>query len=112
MIDWTDLLDEDEDDAFREEFQNVITNKDIPKADDSTSEVLDDTYLNMEIPLPRDSEGPEFTKVTKRLRNANGIPIDTTNDNSILDSCVYEVEFADGYKTSLTHCRKFIFPNQ
>ena len=56
----------------------------------------------MEFALPRDSEGPEFAKVTKRLRDGNGIPIGTANDNPILDSHVYEVEFADGYKASLT----------
>ena len=98
--DWTDLLDEDED--FREEFQNIYNNKDIPEADDFTPEVLEDTYLNMELALPRDSEGPEFARVTKRLRDANGIPIGTADDNPILDSRVYEVEFADGYKASLT----------
>ena len=98
--DWTDLFDEDED--FREEFQNIYNNKDIPEADDFTPEVLEDTYLNMELVLPRDSEGPEFARVTKRLRDANGIPIGTADDNPILDSRVYEVEFADGYKASLT----------
>ena len=51
--------------------------------------------------MPRDSEGPEFARVTKRLRDANGIPIGTADDNPILDSRVYEVEFADGYKASL-----------
>ena len=98
--DWTDLFDEDED--FREEFQNIYNNKDIPEADDFTPEVLEDTYLNMELVLPRDSEGPEFARVTKRLRDANGIPIGTADDNPILDSRVYDVEFADGYKASLT----------
>jgi hypothetical protein len=97
--DWADLMDEDED--FREEFQNVYNNKDIPEADDFTPEVLEDTYVNMEIALPRDGEGPEFARVTKRLRDANGIPIGTANDNPILDTRVYEVEYLDGHKASL-----------
>ena len=96
---WADLLDEDED--FREEFQKIYNDKNIPEADDYTPEVLDDTYLNMEVALPRDGEGPEFARVTKRLRDANGIPIGTANDNPILDTRIYEVEYIDGYKASL-----------
>ena len=52
--------------------------------------------------MPRDSDGPEYAKVTKRLRDADGIPIGTANDNPILDTRLYEVEYLDGYKTSLT----------
>ena len=48
--------------------------------------MLDDTYLNMELALPRDSDGPEFARVTKRLR--------TANDNPILDTRIYE-EYMD-----------------
>jgi hypothetical protein len=69
--DWAELLDTDED--FRREFQMLYNDDSIPEADDFTPEVLEDTYLNMEIALPRDGEGPEFAKVTKRLRDANGI---------------------------------------
>ena len=45
-----------------------------------------DTYVNMEIALTRDGEGPEFARVSKRLRDANGLPIGTANDNPILDT--------------------------
>ena len=55
----------------------------------------------MEVALPRDGEGPEFAKVIKRLRDANGIPIGTANDNPILDTLLYEVEYLDGHKASL-----------
>jgi hypothetical protein len=34
--------------------------------------VFDDTYVNMELAIPRDGDGPEFAKVTKRLRDKNG----------------------------------------
>ena len=98
--DWADLIEEDED--FREEFERVYNNKDIPEADDHTPEVLDDTYVNMEIALPREEGGPQYAKVTKRLRDANGIPIGTSNDNPILDTRLYEVEYLDGFRTSLT----------
>ena len=56
----------------------------------------------MEVALPRDPEGPEFARVTKRLRDANGIPIGTANDNPLLDTRIYEVEYLDGYKASLS----------
>ena len=55
----------------------------------------------MELALPRDGEGPEFAKVTKRLRDKDGLPIGTANDNPILDSRLYEVEYLDGHKASL-----------
>ena len=98
--DWADLIDEDED--FREEFQKIYNDDSVPEADDYTPEVGDDTYINMEVVLPRDDEGPTFAKVTKRLRDANGIPIGTANDNPILDSRMYEVEYLDGYRASLS----------
>ena len=51
--------------------------------------------------LPRDSKGPEFARVTKRLRDANGLPIGTANENPIFDTRMYEVEYADGHKASM-----------
>ena len=39
--------------------------------------------------------------MTKRLRDKDGIPIGTANDNPILDSRVYEIEYLDGHKASL-----------
>ena len=56
----------------------------------------------MELALPRDDERPEFARVTKRLRDKNGIPIGTSNDNPLLDSRIYEVEYNDGHKASLS----------
>ena len=63
---------------------------------------MDDNYMNMEVALPRDTEGPDFARVTKRLKDANGLIIVTSNDNPILDTRVYEVEYVDGHKASLT----------
>ena len=42
--------------------------------------------------LPRNGEGPEYARVTKRLRDKEGMPVGTANDNPILDTRVYEVE--------------------
>ena len=96
---WADLLESDED--FQDEFEKIFNDTSIKEADDYTPEVLEDTYLNMEVVLPRDGDGPEFAKVTKRLRDKNGIPIGTANDNPLLDSRIYEVEYLDGHKAAL-----------
>jgi len=56
----------------------------------------------MELAFPRDDEGPEFARVTKRLRDANGIPIGTADDNPLIDTRIYEVEYLDGHKASLS----------
>ena len=41
-------------------------------------------------------------RVTKRLRDKDGLPIGTAHDNPILDTRVYEVEFPDGHKASFS----------
>ena len=56
----------------------------------------------MELVMPRDGDVPEFSWVAKRLKDANGLPIDTANSNPILDTPLYEVEYQDGYKASFT----------
>ena len=63
---------------------------------------MDDTYMNMEVALTRDTEGSEFARAAKRLKDANGLPIGTSNENPILDTRMYEVEYVDGQKASLT----------
>ena len=62
--------------------------------------MLEETYVGMKISLPRDGEGTEFFKVTKHLRDENGIPIDRKYDNPLLDTIVYEVEYLGGHKVS------------
>ena len=53
--------------------------------------------------LPHGEEAtPQYAKVTNRLRDANVIPIGTADDNPILDTPMYEVEFMDGTKQSLS----------
>ena len=56
----------------------------------------------MEVALPRDGEEPELARVVKRLQDKDGIPIRTSNDNPILDSRIYEVEYPDGHRLSLS----------
>ena len=63
---------------------------------------MDDTYINMEVAISQDTEGPDFARVTKRRKDANGLPIGASNENTILDTIMYEVEYVDGHKSSLT----------
>jgi hypothetical protein len=44
----------------------------------------DDTNLNGKLAIPRDGNGPEYARVTKRLRDKDGLPIGTANNNPIL----------------------------
>jgi hypothetical protein len=105
LQDWNDYpVDEDPD--FVEEFQHVISDQSVPEQDDNfTPDVFDDTYLHMEIALPRgggDQEDTQFAKVVKRLRDKEGRPIGTANENPMLDTREYEVEFLDGHRESLS----------
>ena len=58
--------------------------------------------MNMEVAFPRDTQGPHFAHVTKRLKDANGLPIGTVIENPVLDTRVYKVKYVDGHKASLT----------
>ena len=75
--DWADLIESEKD--FRDEFYRIFNDVNVEEADAHILEVLEDTYLNMELVLPRDGEGPEFARLTKQL----SIPIGTANDNPI-----------------------------
>ena len=102
---WNDYTDID-DAEFREEFQHGISDATIPEADETfTPDVFDDTYLNKEVAIARgagEAEDVQYGKVTKRLRDAEGRPIGTANDNPLLDTREYTVEFMDGHTESLS----------
>ena len=56
----------------------------------------------MELAVPRGyNPNPQYIKVIKRLRDADGIPIRMANVNPILDSHMYKVEYQDGMRASL-----------
>ena len=56
----------------------------------------------MELAIPQgDSLEPRLARVTKQLKDANGLPIGWANENPILDRRMYEVEYVDGEQTSL-----------
>ena len=54
---WAHLIENSSD--FREEFEHIYNNYEIPEADDEeyTPDVLDNTYLNMEVNFPIDGKG-------------------------------------------------------
>ena len=43
----------------------------------------------MELDIPRDSYGPEFSQLTRHLNNKDGLLIGKASDNPILDTLVY-----------------------
>ena len=99
--DWNDHPFE-EDPDFAEEFHEVISNNELKEADNAFTPDVYDTYLNMELAIPQgDSLEPRLARVTKRLKDANGLPIGLANKNPILDTRMYEVEYLDGEWTSL-----------
>ena len=51
----------------------------------------------MKLTLYRGGYRLECERVKKRLKDANGRPIGVDNNNPILDSRMYEVEYRDGY---------------
>ena len=92
-----------DDPDFQEEFNEVVSNPGIADADDTFPPDTYDTYLQMELALPQgDSLEPRLAKVTKRMKDANGIPIGTAHDNPLLDTRMYEVEYVDGKKAALS----------
>ena len=46
--------------------------------------------------MPRESDFPKNSRLTKRIKDANGALMDTTTDNLLTDTRVYEVEYLDG----------------
>ena len=81
---WEDLAGNDE--IFHKEFARVITNEDIPEADDIFEPEEFNNYVNMELALDRHDDGPEFASVNKRLNDKDGIPIGIAADNLIPDT--------------------------
>ena len=59
-----------------------------------------DNYVNVEIIHPRGDE-MAMGRVTKWARDLNGNPLGTADDNPILDTRQYIVEFSNGYEAEL-----------
>ena len=92
---WDELVEDDKE--FQYEFNKLFDNPDVKEADEEFTPNLYDNYVNMELTLDQGGDRPEFTRVKKRLKDTNGIPISVDNNIPILDSRMYEVEYRDGY---------------
>ena len=55
-----------------------------------------DQYINIQVALPNREGIPVLAKVKKRKRDSSGNPIGEPNENPILDTRIYELEFPDG----------------
>ncbi len=97
---WSELLETDPD--FAEEFAQTFDNPDVKEADEEFDPDSYDTYINMELAIERDGAEPELARVTKRLKDNEGNPIGTANNNPILDTRLYEVEYLDGHRAALS----------
>ena len=80
----------------------MITNEDIPEADDIFDPEEFDNYINAELTLDRHDDRHEFARVNNRLKDKDGRPIGITAENPILNIRTYRVEYDDGYKTVMT----------
>jgi hypothetical protein len=68
----------------------------VPEQDDFTPDTFD-SYLQMELALSQGPDDqPQYGKVSKRLKDKDGRPIGIANDNRLLDTRMYEVEFPSG----------------
>ena len=96
---WEEIIGDEPD--YEEEIQKIIGDKDLTGDDDSFKPDSYDGYLQMELAFDCGDDGPSFAKVTKILRDAQGLTIGTANDNPILDTRMYKVEYLDGFRTSM-----------
>lgn len=96
---YEDIFDNQEDELP----EPVDPEEDMPEADEHTPEEFDE-YIGMQVLLPVAGEQYMGT-VKQRIKDSDGKPVGTRNDNPILDTRQYEVEFADGnteeYTTNL-----------
>ena len=86
----------DIEEEFVAEYNKVVSDNTVPEADD-VYDCSKDNYLSMEIGLARGADDQLHTAVVKRRAvDIEGTPIGVPNDNPLLDSRRYEVEFSDG----------------
>ena len=91
---WNRLATDEYDADFIEEYKKKISDDSIKDADTLNAQ---DEYVNMELGIPRGSDGElEYINVKKRALDIDGIPIGRANKNPILDTRAYEVEHKDG----------------
>ena len=55
-----------------------------------------DEYINVQVFLPNKDGLTVIAKVKKRKRDSSSNPIGESNENLILDNCIYKLEFPSG----------------
>ena len=92
----------EEDPDFAAKFNRLFENTEVPEANDTFDPDLFDTYLNMELAIDCRGEHPMLARVTKRLKDHEGKPIGTAHQNPIMDTRMYEVEYANRFKQAMS----------
>ena len=89
---------ENESKDFKDEYNKTISNKDIKDVEDTFDAEIGkhDPYLNMEVGLPQGESGLIHAKVKRRAVDVEGNPVGIANDNPMLDTRRYEVEYHTG----------------
>ena len=81
--------------------KKVFNNPDVKEIDNIFTSNSYYQYVNMKLTLDQGGYRHELSRVKKRLKYANVRPIGVANDNPILDSRIYEVEYNDSHTASL-----------
>ena len=77
----------------------MISHNVLKEADETFTPNVYNTYLNMELTIPQGDS--QEARVTKRLKDVNGLPIGLANKNPILYMRMYEVEYLNRERVSL-----------
>ena len=104
-VDSSKVIDpHNEDPNFYTEFTRVISDAALRQMDDNANvDVTSDQYVGLELALSRGGDGETLlARVNKRVRDEEGNPVGNANNNPLLDSRKYEVEYADGHVEELT----------
>ena len=91
---WAELAEDDK--YFQSEFNKVFEKPAVKEADEEFTPYLYNKYVNMELTLDRGGDRTEFARLEKRLKDSNRRPIGVADDNPILYSRIYEVEYRNG----------------
>lgn len=99
---WNRLTTSDVDEEFIDEFNKVISDSNVKEVDEEPTPDAFDPYVSMEIGLPRGADDElQHAHVKKRVVDDDGKPVGVANNNPLLDSRMYEVEFLDGSTETL-----------
>ena len=96
LLDEDDLDDMDVEPQELDESGNVVQLNDLDDEFDSAYMEKNDPIIGTRIQLPHESGEAKEAVVIARKRNHDGTLIGTANDNPVLDSRIYEVQFPDG----------------